>query len=386
MGKSKPEAPAPVVVQAAPTASAQAEFNREAAIDTRNLNSIDQFTPQGSVKYTPVEDEFSSAWEGATGRENYGKVDDGTGTFVDAPMQRFQVTQEYAPEQQALFDSSNRVSQQYADTAESQLGQVQNTLSDPFSLASLGAAPTFDETSRQRSLDAILARNNTQADRDRAALNTSLANQGFVTGSQGFDDAFDEFNRAQNDFRLGADINAGNEAARDFGLQSTARDRAINEILMQRNQPLSELATLSSGSQPTNAQFLNSPQGQIAAPDYQGAAYASANQQNAGNSQAYQGNLSAYNSNLQGLYGLGGSALGAGGYVAGQKYSDRRLKENISKVGKLNNGLNVYSYNMKGSNVTETGLMADEVAQTHPNAIKLEDSGYYSVNYAEAVK
>jgi len=318
MGKSKPQAPAPVVVSAPQVASEQAEFNRNAAVDTRNLNFIDQISPGGSVEFKPVEDEFSSAWAGATGRENYGKIDDGTGNFVDAPFQRFQVEQKLSPQQQSLFDSSNRVSQQYADTAESQLGQVQSTLDNPFSLSTLGAAPTFDETSRQRSLDAILARNNTQADRDRAALNTSLANQGFVTGSEGFDNAFDEFNRAQNDFRLGADINAGNEAARDFGLQSAARDRAINEILMQRTQPLSELATLSSGSQPQGPSFLNTPQGQIAAPDYQGAAYASANQQNAGNSQAYQGNLSTYNSNLQGLYGLGGSALGAGGYYLGK--------------------------------------------------------------------
>lgn len=321
MGKSKPEAPAPVVVQAAPTATAQAGFNREAAVDQRNLNAIDQFSPQGSITYTPVEDEFSSAWEGGPGRENYGKYEDpdNAGSFIDAPMQRFQVNQNLAPEQQALFDTSNQISQTYADTAQSQLGQVKDTLANPFSLDSLGAAPTFDEASRQRSLDAILARHNPQADRAREQLNTSLANQGFVTGSEAFNEAFDEFNRSENDFLLGADIGAGNEAARDFGLQSSARDRAINEILMQRNQPLSEMATLSSGSQPGSPQFLNAPQGQIAAPDYQGAAYASANQQNAGNSQAYQGNLSTYNSNLQGLYGLGGSALGAGGYALGRR-------------------------------------------------------------------
>jgi hypothetical protein len=330
MGKSKPEAPQPVVVNAPATATQQASFNREAAVDQRNLNNVDQFSPQGNVQYEGIEDEFSSAWAGGPGRENYGKYDENAGqvdaagnplaeSFVDAPLQRYKVTQTLSPEQQALFDSSNRVSQQYADTAESQLGQVTNTLQDPFTLAGIGDAPTFDEAARQRSLDAILARHNPQADRQRAALETSLANQGFVTGSEGYNNAFDQFNRSESDFALGADIGAGNEAARDFGLQSSARDRQINEILMQRNQPLSELATLSSGSQPQGPQFLNTPQGQIAAPDYQGAAYASANQQNAGNQQAYQGNLSTYNTNLQGLYGLGGAAAGAGGYAYGNR-------------------------------------------------------------------
>ena len=186
-------------------------------------------------------------------------------------------------------------------------------------MSSLGPSPTYNEESRRRSLDAILARHNPQADRQRAALETSLANQGFVTGTEGYNSAFDQFNRSESDFALGADINAGNDAAREFGLQSSARDRAINEILMQRNQPLSELSTLSSGSQPQGPQFLSTPTGQIAAPDYQGAAYASANQQNAGNSQAYKGNLSAYNNNLQGLYGLGGAAAGAGGYYMGTR-------------------------------------------------------------------
>tara|TARA_R110000751_G_scaffold15768_3_gene50701 strand:+ start:2868 stop:4055 length:1188 start_codon:yes stop_codon:yes gene_type:complete len=395
MGKSRPEPPQPVVVNAPATASTQAAFNRDAAVDQRNLNNVDQFSPQGNVQFEGIEDEFSSAWEGGPGRENYGKYDENAGqvnaagnplaeSFVDAPIQRFKVTQTLAPEQQALFDSSNRVSQQYADTAESQLGQVTNTLQDPFTLAGLGAAPTFDEAGRQRSLDAILARHNPQADRQRAALETSLTNQGFITGSQGFDDAFDQFNRSETDFGLAADISAGNEAARDFGLASSARDREINEILMQRNQPLSELATLSSGSQPQGPQFLNTPQGQIAAPDFQGAAFASANQANAGANQAYQGNLSAYNTNLQGLYGLGGAAAGAGGYAYGK--SDRRLKENIEKVGQLENGLPIYAYNFKGKPERQMGLMADEVAQVHPNAVVMESDGYYAVNYLEAVK
>ena len=62
------------------------------------------------------------------------------------------------------------------------------------------------------------------------------------------------------------------------------------------------------------------------------------------------------------------------------------LKENIEQIGKLENGLNVYDFNFIGDNRPQTGLMADEVMQVHPSAVRMDSDGYYSVNYAEAVK
>lgn len=85
--------------------------------------------------------------------------------------------------------------------------------------------------------------------------------------------------------------------------------------------------------------------------------------------------------------GIGGLASGvlSLGTSAATAFSDERLKENIKSVGKLDNGLNVYSYNFKGSPKTEIGLIAQEVIQLHPRAVHKDPSGYLKVDYLKAV-
>lgn len=82
----------------------------------------------------------------------------------------------------------------------------------------------------------------------------------------------------------------------------------------------------------------------------------------------------------------GGAAAGGsgGGVMAGLAtlfgLSDERAKENIEKVGELDNGLNVYKYNYKGSNRKTIGVLAQEVEQSNPNAV-IEINGLKHVNY-----
>lgn len=73
--------------------------------------------------------------------------------------------------------------------------------------------------------------------------------------------------------------------------------------------------------------------------------------------------------------GVGGalSILGSGLSL----FSDRRLKENVVKIGETPSGTNIYSYTYKGSNVPQVGVMADEV----PHAISGEIGGYSVVDY-----
>ncbi len=68
--------------------------------------------------------------------------------------------------------------------------------------------------------------------------------------------------------------------------------------------------------------------------------------------------------------GQGASALGSVGTLFGL-FSDRRLKDDIKRVGKLDNGLRVYSYRYKDDpeNVRRIGVMADEVEDVHPEAV-----------------
>lgn len=70
---------------------------------------------------------------------------------------------------------------------------------------------------------------------------------------------------------------------------------------------------------------------------------------------------------------------GGGGFFS----SDERLKENIEKVGKTNDGQNIYRYNYKGDPRTQIGLLAQEVAHKHPDAVG-QAGGYLTVNYRDA--
>ena len=163
-----------------------------------------------------------------------------------------------------------------------------------------------------------MARQQPQMDRARAQLQTELANQGFVSGTEGYDRAMDEMMRRETDLGLAADVQAGGEMQRTYGLEASARDRAINEMLMQRQQPLSELSAFMTGAQPSGQQFLPTPQGQIASPDLMGAQYASASAQNQASQNAYNQQMGARNANLEGLYGLGGAGLQAAGWKWGR--------------------------------------------------------------------
>ena len=64
--------------------------------------------------------------------------------------------------------------------------------------------------------------------------------------------------------------------------------------------------------------------------------------------------------------------------------SDLRLKENISPVGQLDNGLTVYRFNYIGSPQTQIGLIAQEVRDVKPDAVTVGEDGYLRVNYALA--
>jgi Chaperone of endosialidase len=62
-------------------------------------------------------------------------------------------------------------------------------------------------------------------------------------------------------------------------------------------------------------------------------------------------------------------------------FSDRRLKDNIKKIGMADNGLNIYSFNYKWDIKTVIGYMADEVKKICPQAVHEGPFGYEMVNY-----
>lgn len=62
-------------------------------------------------------------------------------------------------------------------------------------------------------------------------------------------------------------------------------------------------------------------------------------------------------------------------------FSDRRLKENIRRVGAMDDGTPVYVYSYKGDPVMRMGVMAQDVEKTRPEAVMTHSSGFKMVNY-----
>jgi len=94
------------------------------------------------------------------------------------------------------------------------------------------------------------------------------------------------------------------------------------------------------------------------------------------NSQA-AGMVGGAQARAQGTGQMLGTGLNLLGMFLGA--SDRRLKRNITKIGK-HNGHNVYQYQYKHSDDWHIGVMAQEVQEVNPDAV-LEFNGYLMVNY-----
>jgi hypothetical protein len=81
---------------------------------------------------------------------------------------------------------------------------------------------------------------------------------------------------------------------------------------------------------------------------------------------------------------IGGGAASNYGGRKGWTFSDIRVKKNISKVGKLDNGLDVYSYQYIWGGPQQIGVMAQDVEKVNPSAVS-DVGGVKMVNYSEAV-
>lgn len=71
-----------------------------------------------------------------------------------------------------------------------------------------------------------------------------------------------------------------------------------------------------------------------------------------------------------------GKTIGAGAYYL----SDERAKENIKPLGRFSDGISVYSYNYIGDDEEHIGIIAQEVEEVYPKAVKTIDGVKY-VNY-----
>lgn len=241
----------------------QMNLGKKVAKFGRKLNQVNQSTPFGNLKYSK------------------------NGKNVKAS---------FSDPLQGLFNAQN----QSGTAAATGAGNIVNANSGQWATGpDLG--PTMDETGITKS---IVDWNNQylgpQLEQQRNALEAKLTNQGIAPGSQAWNDAINLDDRGRNDLMIKSLLEGQDTAM-------AAANQNMQRGLASYNAPLSAFSTLTSGSQPANLNFVQTPQtAGPAAPDYTGAAKAQ-----------YQGELQSQQNMLGGLFKLpiaGASFLSGGGF------------------------------------------------------------------------
>lgn len=358
---------APAVPDYASAANATAAGNLENAKLAQVANMVNQYTPQGKVEYKPI-----------------GTVDGFT---------QWGQTVSMSPEQQKLYDQSNRINQGLGDVSEQGLGYVQSALDKPLSFEGMQALQTPGQI-QQAASDAAY-QNATryldpQYERQGARLENQLANQGITRGSEAWNNAMAEQNAAKDMAYSGARNQAYSQgltgAGQAYNQGLGTRQQQINEAQTLQQNPINMLNAVRSGQQMSagaQPQVNTSAPGQmatVAGPDLLGA-----------QSAQYNAQLGAYNAqnaqSAQGLAGLSNMGTAAAAMKTAGMFSDRRMKENIIKVGKLDSGLDLYKFEYKPEFKDEAGhgsfigVMADEAESVFPDSVSVAANGFKQVNY-----
>lgn len=326
MGKSAPKAPSVTKIAGAQTGS-----NISTAIGQQQLNAINQQTPWGSLTYSQ--------------NGTYDYVDPTTGKTYKLP--KMTATTTLSPGQQQLYDTGQQTSLNLANLAKDSSTRLSGLLAQPFDLSNDATEARITELANKR-LDPQLAQK-------REGTVQRLADQGIKIGSTAYDRAMMQLDQGENDARN--------------SLLLSGRNQAVQEALLQRNQPINEIIGLSSGTQIQSPQFASTPQTGLAGTDVAGITQ-----------QGYNNQLTQYNqqqANLGGLFGTLGTVAAAGlPFIL----SDERTKTDIQRVGQTDDEIPIVSYRYKGDNTPHIGFLAQDVAKKRPEAVAKLPSGLLAIN------
>lgn len=282
MSGSPSPPPAPDYVGAA---QAQGASNVEAARATGMMNNPNVYNPYGSQ---------TISWNG------------------DIPT----ITQSLSPSEANLL-AKNYVSKSILSDAGQNLSKiVKGNISGGIDFSGLPNAPVSSGQRREDVLNAMMSRVNTDTAGQRDAKNSELIAAGIRPGTAAYQTAMTQIDRQYNDARNNALLAAGQEATRDFGMDTQARQQAIAEMVTQRETPLNEMSALLSGTQ------INNPfaggLGYQAGANVQGAPIANAiTSQGQAQQNIYNQQQAGNNANLSAGAGLLGS-LGSAYMMSGR--------------------------------------------------------------------
>ncbi len=161
------------------------------------------------------------------------------------------VTQKLSPGEQAVYDKNLQSRQNIGDLGIAGSNALKNIIGTEVDYS---GAPTVGDGSETRSrvYNALMGRVDEDTANSRDQRNSDLIAAGIRPGTKAYDDAQNLITRGYNDARGNAEINAGNAAAQQQGLDTTARNSYIAELLAKRQVPLNEINALMSGSQVNN--------------------------------------------------------------------------------------------------------------------------------------
>ena len=333
---------------------------------------------------------------------------------TDLPDDRFLQTYSLTPEYEAQRKKQVEISDAYLDTAGRLLGGLPQ---ETFSLAGLSAQPGLIDRSNFATVPTMenlgdyatrvegayfnraVSRLQPQFEKQEIDLRTQLINAGIPEGTTAYNNAFAELRMAHNDILQGlaadsiregqilADAQLGratglrsfqiSDAASRVAEQERMRDRQLADLLLQREVPLSEIATLTGLPAPATRggqiadTGLNVPATSIAPPPL----FASAQAQGIDANQRFGTETAAYGAQMAAL----------GDIVSGSKFitSDITLKKNIKYKSKSKSGLNVYEFEYNWSPQKYTGVMAQEVKKVKPSAVSENIFGHMMVDYSQ---
>lgn len=256
-----------------------------------------------------------------------------------------------------------------------------------------GSQPTVDNNALNQAVQAQLAAQT--ASQQQAAQNPLFGSllQNYtgqdIYNDPSYDFRFREGNKAA-ERALAAQgkylTPAGAQALMGYGqdLASTEYQNAYNRYVNDQTNIYNRLANIAGLGQTATGQLtgVGTNYANAGTDLYTGMgnAITAANQAKAANRGSMFNTLLGIGGNLGMAYLTGGGSLFGGSAAAGGFVSDKRLKENIELVGQ-ENGHNVYKFTYKNSDTPFIGVMAQEVIKTNPDAVIMNDNGYYSVNY-----
>lgn len=214
---SSPSAPPPPDYTGA--AQATAAGNLKAAQQATEANRVNTYTPYGNL------------------------------TYAQDPTDpnKWSSTVSLSPSGQSLLDQQNKTSAGLGALQDSATARVGSTMGAPIPGA-------YDPTqATNNAADLINERLLPQQQRDHADLDTQLANQGIMPGSEAYTRAQDQIGRAQNDARSQAQLQG-------ITLGQSQQGQQYAQQVANRNMPMNELNAIRTGAQVTNPTFQQSPQ------------------------------------------------------------------------------------------------------------------------------